>query len=324
MTKRCEKKKPRMSGGAAPALPKLAAARPRVAHERPGAARRGHLAPTDQPQPPARFRDAPIMHTCSSAHAQPGRTHMHNTLHTTFPHASTHDQQQHLGSSSSSSSSDGGDDSDSDSNSYRQFAMSFSGSIQQLHFSSTCRSVEFDSSACHQVQGRFVSIAWVSHGSFVRQSRRTRRSWQAATVSACVMCAMLCAVSVSLTLALQWLWVKHVSRGPTLSDQFLQQSCQTSEAQEPAAFIFLMHGVCCVLSVRTPEGVYKSPDISNTGLRGRRHTEPGLSGRRYYRIYRHQRYNRHHRYNRYLRYNRYPRYNRSDLLQPSETIHSIL
>ena len=134
------------------------------------------------------------------------------------------------------------------------------------------------------------------------------------------MCAMLCAVSVSLTLALQWLWVKHVSRGPTLSDQFLQQSCQTSEAQEPAAFIFLMHGVCCVLSVRTPEGVYKSHDISNTGLRGRRHTEPGLSGRRYYRIYRHQRYNRHHRYNRYLRYNRYPRYNRSDLLQPSETI----
>ena len=139
-----------MSGGAAPALPKLAATRPRVAHERPGAARRGHLAPTDQPQPHARFRDAPIMHTYSSAHAQPGRTHMHNTLHTTFPHASTHDQQQHLGSSSSSSSSDGGDDSDSDSNSYRQFATSFSGSIQQLHSSSTCRSVEFDSSACRQ------------------------------------------------------------------------------------------------------------------------------------------------------------------------------
>ena len=195
--------------------------------------------------------------------------------------------------------------------------MYVNGSIQQLHFSSTCSGVEPSSSAC---QGRFVSFASVSHASFVRQSRQTRRSWQAATVSACVMCAMLCAVSVSLTLALQWLWVKHVSRGPTLSDQFLQQSCQTSEAQEPAAFIFLMHGVCCVLSVRTPEGVYKSHDISNTGLRGRRHTEPGLSGRRYYRIYRHQRYNRHHRYNRYLRYNRYPRYNRSDLLQPSETI----
>ena len=73
-----------MAGGAAPALPELAAARPRVAHERPRAARRGHLAPTDRRQPPVRFRDAPTMHTCSCAHAQLGRTHMHNTLHTTF------------------------------------------------------------------------------------------------------------------------------------------------------------------------------------------------------------------------------------------------
>ena len=59
-----------MAGGAAPAPPTLAAARPRVAHERPMAVPRDRLAPTHRPQPPARSHEAPIMHmqlcTCPS------------------------------------------------------------------------------------------------------------------------------------------------------------------------------------------------------------------------------------------------------------------
>ena len=210
----CEKKKPRMVGIptcqvrpdevalCAPALPKLAAARPRVAHERPMAARRGHLAPTDRRQPPTRFRDAPTVHTCSSAHAQPGSPTC--TTHCTLPsrtRARTSSSNT-LAAATAAAAATAGTTATATAAALQAFAMYVNGSIQQLHFSSTCSGVEPSSSAC---QGRFVSFASVSHASFVRQSRQTRRSWQAATVSACAMYAMLCAVSVSLILALQWL-----------------------------------------------------------------------------------------------------------------------
>ena len=103
-----------MSGAAAPAPPTLAAERPRAARERPLTAQRAHLAPSDRRQPPVRFREAPTMHTCSCAHAQPGHTHMHNILHTALPHASMHEQQQQLSATTTSSNSDSRDNSDSD------------------------------------------------------------------------------------------------------------------------------------------------------------------------------------------------------------------
>ena len=70
-----------MAVAAAPAPPTLAAARSRVAHERPMAAPRDRLAPTHRHQPPARSREAPILHmqlcTCPSW----AYSHAHHSAH---------------------------------------------------------------------------------------------------------------------------------------------------------------------------------------------------------------------------------------------------
>ena len=90
-----------MAGGAAPAPPTLAAARPRVAHERPMAVPRDRLAPTHRRQPPARSHEAPILHmqlcTCPSwaySHAQLSAHCLAAHVHAQAAAAASQQQQQ--------------------------------------------------------------------------------------------------------------------------------------------------------------------------------------------------------------------------------------
>ena len=139
-----------MAGGAAPAPPTLAAARPRVAHERPMAVPRDPLAPTHRRQPPARSHEAPILHmqlcTCPSwaySHAQLSAHCLAAHVHAQAAAAISQQQQQHQKHQRRRQRQHSR-------RHHRQLAMVCNGSQHQLHFSSSRNSAS-SSSAFRQL-----------------------------------------------------------------------------------------------------------------------------------------------------------------------------
>ena len=150
-----------MSGGAAPAPPTLAAARPRGAHERPMAAPRDRLAPTHRRQPPARSHEAPILHmqlcTCPSwaySHAQltahRPAAHVHAQAAAVAPQQKQQQQKQQQRRQRQQRRRH-----------RRQLAKFCSGNHQQFHFSSICSSVS-SASAFRQLQWQIRQLSVAS------------------------------------------------------------------------------------------------------------------------------------------------------------------
>ena len=225
------------------------------------AARRVRLAPTDRRQPPERFQKAPTKCTGSCTHDHPRHTHMHNSLHTALPHASTRARQQQLsssnGSNSSSDSGADGDNKDGDIPGRLQWlavaALNIPSSTALASAScpfaqlavgcSRRRDARRVSHLCQPPQPWQPSSAAAASGSLPARYRPC--------VSCCVSCWRQSCISFSRSGSLGQL------HQPSWAWQLAAFSRYTAGMIWVVSCMF-MHVMCCVLSVRTPEGVYKS------------------------------------------------------------------